>query len=384
MIGPTPSDQALRKLVLTRDSPCLSIYVSGSENRADRDQLRIRLKNQLARAERGVRDWQDGSTDADALLAPVQALLTSDLPAAARSGGIALYRSPSTCEFLQLPESVGALMFIGDEYFVKPLLPLVNLNQQYRLLALSQNDVRLFEGDRYSLKPLQVPHLPQNLQDALRDDDNDNQTLQFHTGTATVGGGRPAIFHGQAVGQEHSKERIMRFCQLVDRAVTDCFGDQEVPLLLAATEPLPGIYRQANSYRALHSDVIRGDPRQLSEVELRERAWDVVAQQAARVRDEALALLNEALAKNHGTTDLSEALAAAREGRVATLFVRSGASQAGPDSSRDAEPVAASTAAQDDDVNRVVVETLRHGGRAFAVRHDRMPQGGSVGALYRY
>jgi hypothetical protein len=38
----------------------------------------------------------------------------------------------------------------------------------------------------------------------------------------------------------------------------------------------------------------------------------------------------------------------------------------------------------EDGVNHAVVETLKHGGWAFAVPDDQMPMNALVGALYRY
>jgi hypothetical protein len=364
----------------------VSIYLPLGKSGIERDQARIRWKNQLSRAERSLRDRGVDSDEIAVLLQPMRARLETEAPANTRSAARALLRSPGTFVSLELPEPTPALTFVGDRFYVRPLLPLVNINLRYRVLALSQNVVQLFEGNRYSLHRLPVPQLPRSLKDALRDDDDRHQTLQFHTGAAAGAGDRPAAFHGQVAGKEHSKERILRFCQLVDKAVTDYFGNQDVHLLLAAAEPLPGLYRQVNSYRNLHATVIPGDPRQLSESRIRQRAWELIEPQAERERAEALSRVKEGLAKARGTTDLSSVLDAAHEGRVAILFVNAEPGWPGsfsqPPGHRDR--VSPSRTDDEDDMNRAIVETLRHGGRAFAGPGGQMPPGASIAALYRY
>ncbi len=378
--------ETLRQLIEAQEPPCVSIYVPLGENTTQRDEARIRLKNQIGRAERALRENGMDQGDIDALLKPVRAIPETNLVGGARSKSLALLRSRGNFESLELPELTPPIALVGDNFYVKPLLPMINVNRRFRLLAISQNDVRLFEGDRYGMRSLQPASLPRNIQEALRDDDNKDQTLQFHTGAAPAGGDRPAVFHGHVVGDEHFKERVQRFCQLVDNAVTDYFDNQDVPLILAAADPVPGLYGQANHYRNLHSEAVAGDPRQLSEEVLHERAWSLVAPQATQERSKALSLLAEGLSKGRATTDLASALNAAREGRVATLLVN--ADRADPGNGGTSAGRRGSAPSPDKDfengVNHAVVETLKHGGWAFAVPHDDMPAGALVGALYRY
>jgi hypothetical protein len=380
------TEQRLRQLIDAGEPPCVSIYVPLGKNGVERGQARIRLKNQLGRAERALFDRGAKAGEIEVLLKPMRALLEPDAPMAGGPSALALLRSSRTFESLELPEPTPEVTSVGDSFNVTPLLSLVNVNQRYRVLALSQNDVRFFEGDRYTFRSLDVPQLPRNLKEALYDDDDSNETLQFHTGAAPSGGDRPAVFHGQAIGKEHSKERILRFCQLVDNVANDYFDDQEVPLILVAAEPLPGVYRQANSYRNLHTEVVPGDPRRLSKSVMHERTWQLIAPQATQERAEALGRFEESLGKGRGTADLSSALDAAREGRVAALFVNTDRTQTGPRGRLRNNTDAASPSDEDYEnrVNRAVAETLRHGGRAFAVPNDPMPQGASIGALYRY
>lgn len=380
------SDQSLRQLIEAAEPPCISVYVPVGEDASERDQARIRLKNQINSAEEALRERGVPGNEISALLAPLRTFLTSKPLIAGGAATLALFRAPGVFESLEVPATSVEISVVSEAFYVKPLLRLATDNRRYRLLALSQNEVRLYEGDRYGFREVKPPQLPESLADALGDDDS-QRPLQWHTEAQPVDGERAAMFHGQALGQEDTKERILRFCQLVDSAVTHYWGDQRVPLILAASEPLPGIYRQASHYRNLHSAVISGDPRQQREDALHKQAWQLLADDVNRARTVALNQFEEGMSKGRGTTNPVDALAAAHQGRVGTLLV--GDAQ-GPDGAGQPNQGPGLPAplrldpSVEEHVNRVVVETLRHGGRALAVSPETLPSEVAIGALYRY
>lgn len=383
----TLNEQSLRQLVATAEPPCISTYIPLSEPGAERDQNRIRLKNQLDRAERELDEQGNNRATIEAMLEPLEAMYDADALLRGGASTLAMFRSPREFETLELPVAKAEVTVVGDTFHVKPLLNLVTLNQRFRLLALCQNDVRVFEGDRFGMQGLDVPKLPTSLRAALNpDDDDDDETMQFHTGAAPRAGDRPAVFHGQGGAKDDAKDRMLRFCQLLDNAIAQHFDDQDIPLILAAPEPMPAVYRNANSYRRLLDNVIHGDPRLRADNELHALAWELAAPLAEACRRGALDELHEGLAKERGTTDLSEALTAAREGRVRTLFV--GAAEDDNRSVTSPSAGNAITARPDPQfeqrLNRAVVNTLRYGGRAFAAPCGELPQNAPLAAVYRY
>lgn len=382
MISPGRSDQVLRKLAAADESPCVSIYLPQSEAGGGDDKVRIQVKNALRVAERSLRERGCEGDDVEALMGPVrEGLLNGARPTTDRA--VALFRAPDRLEVLEVPSRIANGTFVGEEFHVTPLLSLSGVNQRFRVLALSQNETCLYEGDRFSFARADAPNLPTNMEAALGDDDNDDQTLQFHTVASGGGNARPAVFHGQARGKEDEKERIERYCQMIERALDAQFGGEEVPLVLAGSEPLLGIFRGVSTYRPILPEAIHGDPRYVREDELSERAWAFVEPLATQARDEALARFGEGLAKDRGTTDVSEAISAAREGRVASLFVAADHSASlAVDTSDDG--ASSRGGAREYAANRAVVETLRTGGSAYTVQREQLPRAALVGALYRY
>ncbi len=75
--------------------------------------------------------------------------------------------------------------------------------------------------------------VPENLAQALKYDEPENE-IRYHSSAsgAQVGkGGRHAvIFHGQGVGIDDSKDRLLRYFQQIDRGLRDVLHDETAPL----------------------------------------------------------------------------------------------------------------------------------------------------------
>src|SRR6185503_15671812 len=89
----------------------------------------------------------------------------------------------------------------GDRFHLTPLLPLLNGNGHFHLLALSQKDVRLYMGDRETLHEVELRGVPRSVEEALHYEVSEH-SLQFHSTPATpqtIGSrGRPSA-NGQSV-----------------------------------------------------------------------------------------------------------------------------------------------------------------------------------------
>lgn len=369
--------KTLRQLVDGAAPPCVSIYVPLSSDGTERKQAQLRLKNQLDQASRDLEARGIRSRVQDELLQPMRSILKAGLPVSRDAASLAMLRSSNGFEQMALPDNTPETAVVGDMLYIKPLLPFAIDNHRFRVLALSQNDVRLYAGDRYMLEQLDAPNLPPNIAEALGRDDNEEQTLQFHTGAAPAnhsgispeGDHRAAVFHGQVSHEQDAKQQVRRFCELVDNAVRRYFSEHDVPLIIVGIEPVPTIFRQASQYPNLHARDIQADPRLLSETDLHERVWQLMEPATRSAREIAADRLRVGLAKSRGTTDVASALDAAQEGRIGELVVK-------------ASQISVSKA--DVDINQVLAETLRHGGQAVVVMPGQMPEGAQLGALYRY
>lgn len=249
----------LRTLTRKPTGLCVSIYLPTHQVGREIQQDPLRLKNLLGEAEEHLLASGLCTPDAKELLEPAQRLLQDGLFWQHQSDGLAIFLSREMFRYYRLPLDFDALVVVTDRFHIKPLLPLLSGDGRFYVLALSQNEVRLLQGTRYSVSEVDLEGVPASLTEALRYDDPEKR-LQFHTSTRTPGGRgeRPATFHGHGTGSNDAKANILRYFHQVDEGLHDLLRDEQAPLVLAGVDYLLPIYKEANTYPHLVDQELRG------------------------------------------------------------------------------------------------------------------------------
>lgn len=343
-----------------------------------------RLKNLLKSAEeqlaaRGLRPAQ-----VSAILEPARRL-TEDRPFWLRAtNGLGVLLGDGMRTY-RLPVAPSELVFVGDRFHTKPLLSLMGADQHAYLLALSQKRVRLYHMTRTELDEVDLAGAPASLAEALRWDDFEKRSLQFHSGTSGAAGGvrRSSVFHGS--GEPDPKDEIVRYFRGIDRALAEVLHDRHEPLVLAAVDYLVPLYREVSTLGVLAPDAVIGNPDSLGEVELHERAWAIAAAVFRAERDAVVSRLEDLWATPRTTADPETLVPAALHGRVDTLFVALDRQVWG--ALGEADRVSVRTVPTHDDIDlldRAAAETLLAGGTVYALPADEVPREASAVALLRY
>jgi hypothetical protein len=349
----------------------------------------LRLKNLLSGAEKHLLASGLCTPDAKELLEPAQRFLQNSHFWQHQSDGLAIFLSREMFCYYRLPLDFDVLVVVTNRFHIKPLFPLLSGDGRFYILALSQNDVRLFQGTRYSVSAIDLEGVPTSLAEALRYDDPEKR-LQFHTSTRMPGGKgkRPAIFHGHGVGSNDAEANILRYFHQVDEGLHDLLKDEQAPLVLAGVGYLLPVYKEANTYPHLVDQGIEGNPERLSAEELHKYAWAIVhphffvAQEEAATRYRQLVGAGSEQASN----DLKDIIPAAHQGRVETLFVAVGIQRWGS-FSLDTNLVRLheeSEHGSEDLLDFAAVHTLLNGGTVYSVEPEKMPHKASLAAVFRY
>ncbi|HEX2978849.1 MAG TPA: hypothetical protein VHO48_01175 [Anaerolineaceae bacterium] len=312
----------LLNLIGQTDQTSLSIFMPAERIGPAVQQNPIRLRNLLETAEEQLRARGMGTAEIRDFLAPVQNLLTDAAFWQRQSDGLAIFLSSNHFQVYRLPVSFDENVVINGHFYTKPLLPMLDGNGCFYLLALSQNAARLFEGDRFEMHEVDLGNTPTNMEKALGYDDDIGQ-VQLHTKTNPGGhGDRNAIFFGHGTtADERKKDDILRFFQILERGIHTRIGDSTQPLLLAGVEYLLPIYRNASRYPHIHEQSLTGNPENQSAEELHDEAWRIIAPRFQQTRREAIEgyyiLANDGL----GSRDIRQILPAAHIGQVDILLV---------------------------------------------------------------
>lgn len=375
----------LRFLAEKKSEFCISIFMPTHRAGAQIQQDSIRLKNLLREAEEKLTDGGLRGADASDLLAPVEELQENDDFWRHQGDGLALFLAPGEFYLYRLPIELNELTVVAERFHIKPLIPIISGDGKFFVLALSQNEVRLLQGSRFSVSDIGLKRVPESLADALKYDDPERQ-LQLHTGTSSRAGERSAIFHGHGVGTDDTKNNILRYFQQINKGLHEILREEKAPLVLAGVEYLFPLYREANTYQFILDDGIAGNPEELSDPDLHARAWDIVAPHFLRKRQEAAAKYLELAGTGRASNDIESVAPAAYNKKVELIFIAQGVQQWGA-FDRASNKVVLHPHAEPGDVDLVdfaAVHTFLNGGDVHTVRQDESPGGSVTAAVFRF
>ena len=384
-------DQAEFAALLTPSAgPCLSLFlptaaVDGHTPVAEP----LRLRNLL--------DQATAQLTVQGMTAPQIEQLVAPLTTAANAGelwrspqkGLAFFVAPQLCLGYRLPLAPPAYVAVDRHFHIKPLLPMMDGEDNFYLLALSQNAVRLFHGVRYQMTEMALPDTPTSLAAALQYDEF-ARTLQLHSAGSHAGLDRqPAIFHGQGVAGDETivHANLLRFFHQVAQAVTHRLSRTHAPLLLAGVDADQGIYRQVNHYPYLLPHGLPGNYDRVTPTALHELAWPLVAPYFAQACDHALARYRQLAGQGdgHTVTDIKAVMLAAAYHQVDTIFVTPAGAIWGKFIPEGHQVVVhkEDEAGDEELINLAVIHTLQNHGAAYLLAPEAMPEPSTVAAILR-
>jgi hypothetical protein len=386
------SREEIKTLIEEPKGNCVSIYMPTQPAGPEVRQNPIRFKNLIREAEARLIDAGLAEEDAIALLQKSHEIDTPKFWEQIGEQGLAIFISDNIFRYYPLPIDFQELVVVTDRFHIKPLLPILNGNGRFYILALSQQDIRFFEGTRYSVKEVEVENLPKSLDEALQRDDTAKEG-QFRIATSKGGTSnsfqQPGSFHGQgSPDRDRRQEDILQFFQIVDRVLYDKLKLQKAPLVLAGVEYLLPVYRQANSYQHLMDEAITGNPEILSAQELHDQAWPIVEADFQKSQQAVLEQFHELFGGDTGkaSNKLEEVISAAYYQRVDSLLVAVGQQQWGLfDPTSETVYLHPEKETGDEDLlDFVAAHTLLNGGTVYAVPFEEIPYSTAVAAIYRY
>lgn len=375
----------LRQLLELDQEPCISIYFQTHRAGVDTLQDPIRLKNLVREAERQLEDRGSQAPLIRDLLEPLRTLVDQYEFWQHQADGLVLFRSRDIFRRYRVSFAVPELAVVAKRFHLKPLLPAVEANERFYVLALSQDAAKVYEGNQQSITEMEIQEMPESpiISPPVRGAD---RQLRSHTADRGSSGRRVAIFHGRGAGDEDRTQDLLSYFRRVDEAVRKSLGDEHLPAVLAAVDYLCPLYRQASSNPDLLTGEIHGNPGSFTAQELHRRAWDIASSHFREVRDKAADEYHQLWHTQRASGDLQPILNAARQGRVKVLFVAVGVQEWGHLDPQSAEVVQhEQRSTQDQDLlNLAAMETFIAGGAVYAVSPDEVPGRGSMAAVFRY
>jgi hypothetical protein len=364
-----PTHADVERLLAVRHPSSVSLYLPtdpASTGQAER----IELGNLAREARRQLEEDTAPKADIEAIDAGLAELGEDEEFWRYQARSLAVLATPDVLTTFRLPNHLVVLVAVSDRFHVKPLLRAVTFPQVAYVLALAQGSVRLIEALPDSAPfEVQVPDLPSDAASAA--------------GMASISDRAP---RGAIQGAEGQKVRLRQYARQIDQALRPLLRGQDVPLILAAAEPLDSIYRSVNSYPRLAVTGISGNPETTSDADLVGEARNVLDGLYANDLQEIRALYEQRGSQGRAAADLVDVARAATFGAVDTVLVDIDDVVAGW---VDDQTGAVTFAESDDAVAYGVVDEIARrvwltGGRVLAVRREDVPGEGPVAAILRY
>ncbi|PKW13545.1 hypothetical protein [Saccharopolyspora spinosa] len=362
-----PTRAQVDTLLTARERVSVSLYVpTGPASSGDAE--RIELKNLAGQAIEQLRQAGTAKEDIAGVTEHLADLAEDEEFWRFQARSLALFATPKALTTFRLPNHLNAAVEVSDRFHLKPLLRSITFPQTALVLALAQHSVRLLEVVP-EMDPVivEVPGMPVDVASAV--------------GKESLTDRLP---RRRFQGSEGQKLRMRQFARQVDRAMRPVLrGD--VPLILAATEPLQSIFRSVSTASELAPVGLTGNPEESSDRELASAARDVLDDLHVERLRELHRLFEQRTGQGRTVTDIADVARHATMGAVDTVFVN--IDNAVPGFIDEAGAVTFEEA--DDAVSYGVVDEIARrvwltGGRVLAVRRDDIPGGGETAAILRY
>jgi hypothetical protein len=272
---------------------------------------------------------------------------------------------------------------VGDRFHVKPLFRNAKISASFDVLALSEQQVRLFRGDGLALRQLDLgTEVPQSLTDVAGSQPA-GRHLGHHAGDR---GSERAIFHGHGAGKDDSDAELERFLRELDQALATIWRFGQRAVVLAGVKRLLASFRSVAASRNIVDEEIHGNVEHLTAGELHERAWPIIDRRLERHRQVLLEELENSGPNTPVVRQVADAVRAAAEGRVDTVFVANDAACWGElaEDGFQIERHEAYTPGSQDLLDFVAVQCHLHGGTVYALSRQNIPGNGLVVARLRY
>ncbi len=318
----TPDRETLASLGRRVGWPSVSIYLPTHRAGNGKAQDPVRLRNLLGSVTEQLQSKGMRPTDSEVLLGRAYELLEDPTFWRDTGDGLAVFVAPGETTVLKLDTVLPEFALANDRFVIRHLLPSIRSQERFWLLALSKNELKLFEGDHAGMSQVPLRATPASFKEAMRFEDADH-AFRFRTesGSLPQVGKRGSVFYGMGGLSDAEKDQVWRYVGMVERGVREATHESRAPLLLAGVEYIVSAYRAQNTYPNLVETTLFGNADEIPRSRLHAQALELLRPHFEAKRTADLAELESRSGSPVVSDDLREIVPAAHEGRVRVLFI---------------------------------------------------------------
>lgn len=380
------TQELIKELLSVSEAPCISLYMPTHRVHPENAQDPIRYKNLIKQVKESLTEKYP-TAETEPLLENFVAVLSDHDFWNHTLDGLCVLGSSEFFEVIHLHLPVEELVMVADSFHTKPLRHILQSGDRYQVLALTMDNMHLYEGNRHSLFEIELSDdLPQTITEALG-----QELTEKHSTVASyggVGGESTTMHHGLGGKKDEVHNDAERYFRQVASDVYERYSKPSgLPLLLAALPEHHSLFNQVNKNPFLLPNGIEINPQSVSIEKLEELSWEVMRPVYVKKLKGLAEKFNQAKANGLGSDTIEEVIEAAEASRVDTLFIEAHRVIAkrirnkvtGTFESTDlTQPVL------DDELDGVGELVSKMGGTVVIIPKEQMPTHTGLAAIYRY
>ncbi|MFD2999876.1 hypothetical protein ACFS7Z_05865 [Pontibacter toksunensis] len=370
---------------------CLSFYLpthrAGKETLNGQDSLAF--KNQIRKAKELLEKHDVPAAEVAEYIKPAEDLLHENGFWRHQGEGLAVFITKGFSTHYTLPISMPNEVFVLDQFYFTPILPILSQNGRFFILWLYREKVAFYEATIDKIRPIDISSfVPESFNEALKFDVKGNDQ-DFTNSTTTVNGSN--IVHGAGTtkgDEEHS--RVREFMLDIDNNLQEILHNATEPLVLAGVDHYCAIYRNVSKYKHIVEQNINVNEGGGDMHSIHERALGVMKPLMQQGHSDALSRYQDVAGTGSTSEDIATVAAEAVHGRIDTLFI----SPTNPvwgtyDAVKATAEVHEEYQRGDDDlINLAAIKTIAQGGKVYVSSSNGQQETtdgrANVKALFRY
>ncbi len=368
---PTPELQA--------DTVYVTIHEELHAESLTSDGDRIRLKNLVEEAKEKVEEACDEDT-ADRLLAQLDEIQNYERELVTHRGGLVIYITPDDMYYYHLSIPTTNLVSVGDSPNLKALIENFQYMNEFHLLVLNGDQIRLFKSDLMSIEEIELDEdAPTRLEDVV-DTDYDGSTLNHGSFGSRGTGGQQQTFHGHEEVSREKRDEKRLFYDEADTYIYNKYSkEKELPVLLFGSAENINIFRSVSENGYLMDEEIDKAPGDMPLNEIEKIAIQKDIEIIKKQQDELFEKFRETSPEYRIDNRLDDLANAALMGRIEALIVKKGLRIDGAISEEGYYEEN-----EEDFVKDLVHTTLEADGEVYIIPDDEMPPNIDLSARLRY
>lgn len=147
--------------------------------------------------------------------------------------GIVFLAREGRFEYFHLPIDTQEYVSISDNFYLAPIIGIVENSQPYYLLSISKQDPKIYYGDMYGLSSTDI-ELPKDVNTALNIDERHQKSIQYSSNNSSTNSSRNSMYHGHGGAKDIGDEDLIHFYRIVEKEIRKSI-DKSLPIVLSGT-----------------------------------------------------------------------------------------------------------------------------------------------------